>query len=907
MPDPRSVMKEFRFLDQKRQAEGLSADEEVRYGELRDLVGGEVGSAKARPGFDVSAAAARLRESLMPAGLRNRPPPTPEPAPEPLGEIDLPAEEPLAVDAAYAEQPLAPAGDAPAEVAVDEGFFDPGALAAEGDAYDPSAPPYDPNAAAYDPNAATYDPNAAAYDPNAAAYDPNAAAYDPNAAAYDPNAAAYDPNAAAYDPNAAAYDPNAPAYDPNAAAYDPNAPAYDPNAAAYDPNAPAYDPNAPAYDPNAAAYDPNAPAYDPNAAAYDPNAPAYDPNAPAYDPNAAAYDPNAGALDFDPNAPVQDPNAMGWADTGPSAELDVPAAFEPGPDATTAPDGSPLPNLGDELTAGAQHDETDWSAVSAEVASASDAPPGEPPYAPAPGGEYDASSWDSAAVAQPEGLQPAPAVPAADDLSPFPAAGWSGEPDLEPAPQAPVEFGNYDEAGALVTGEAQPDLEALLPFDPAAEAAIGPDMARAFGGGPDMELPGGVDVPDRDEFHAAEGMVSREAPEWQPEPQAVDQGFELASGGSFDASADAAAPEWAAPAQAGGTPWDAPAPGEDLAAPDEYAGGPAPDPAAEAGSPAQPALVGAPAGEGAQLLDFSGGELTAAGADDGMDLAWTGAAAGGPGAAGPEVPEALESQPALPPLDLDAGAEAPVDPGLPADLEPLPQVEEEIPTIDAEDIIEAEPIDVGELAAPPAPAPETFAYEPEPEPAAYAPEPAAYAPEPEPEPAAYAPEPAAYAPEPEPEPVPEAPAYAAEPPLEVIETPPEPEVLPALPVNEYLVHGVHRVVVHTLEGQVKRGVLEEADLSAPELPLAATQGGPIEGISTAHVKAIFFMLAPGEQAAAPYGSRVRVTFRDGRQVAGLSPDYREGAFGFFMTPADARTSTARIWVYAAAVKLVAVS
>jgi len=67
------------------------------------------------------------------------------------------------------------------------------------------------------------------------------------------------------------------------------------------------------------------------------------------------------------------------------------------------------------------------------------------------------------------------------------------------------------------------------------------------------------------------------------------------------------------------------------------------------------------------------------------------------------------------------------------------------------------------------------------------------------------------------------------------------------------------------------------------------------------------MLAPGETAPAPEGKRVRVTFRDGRQVAGFSPDYREGGIGFFMIPADARTNTGRIWVYRAAVRQVSVS
>ena len=97
MSDSRSVMKEFRSLEQKRQAGSLSADEEARYRELRDLVGPDQNAPGARPGFDVNAAAARLRESLLPAGLRHRPPPPPEPSPEPMGEIDLPTDETQAV------------------------------------------------------------------------------------------------------------------------------------------------------------------------------------------------------------------------------------------------------------------------------------------------------------------------------------------------------------------------------------------------------------------------------------------------------------------------------------------------------------------------------------------------------------------------------------------------------------------------------------------------------------------------------------------------------------------------------------------------------------------------------------------------------------------------------------------
>ncbi|HEY6105887.1 MAG TPA: hypothetical protein VIV59_07890, partial [Anaeromyxobacteraceae bacterium] len=119
--------------------------------------------------------------------------------------------------------------------------------------------------------------------------------------------------------------------------------------------------------------------------------------------------------------------------------------------------------------------------------------------------------------------------------------------------------------------------------------------------------------------------------------------------------------------------------------------------------------------------------------------------------------------------------------------------------------------------------------------------------------------------------------------------------------------GEHRVVVHTLEGQVLRGTIADVDLDATAIPLVAAPGNAPEPVAAARVKAIFFMLLPGGRPPAPEGSRVRVTFRDGRQVAGFSPDYDPQAVGFFMIPADSRTNTGRIWVYRAAVRQVSVS
>jgi hypothetical protein len=119
--------------------------------------------------------------------------------------------------------------------------------------------------------------------------------------------------------------------------------------------------------------------------------------------------------------------------------------------------------------------------------------------------------------------------------------------------------------------------------------------------------------------------------------------------------------------------------------------------------------------------------------------------------------------------------------------------------------------------------------------------------------------------------------------------------------------GTHRVVVHTVEGQVRRGALTDAELDAPAIALEVQPGGAVESIPASRIKAVFFMLSPGEPPPQPEGKKVRVVFRDGRQVAGYSPDYDPHLAGFFMLPADTRTNTARIWVYREAVREVAVT
>ncbi len=117
-----------------------------------------------------------------------------------------------------------------------------------------------------------------------------------------------------------------------------------------------------------------------------------------------------------------------------------------------------------------------------------------------------------------------------------------------------------------------------------------------------------------------------------------------------------------------------------------------------------------------------------------------------------------------------------------------------------------------------------------------------------------------------------------------------------------VVEGEHRVILHTHEGQVMRGVIRDADLWANTI--AIEQSGQSEEVSTERIKAIFFMKAPGGSEPPASGQKIRVTLADGRQVLGFSTDFRSEAPGFFLVPADLRTNTSRIYLFRSAVDLI---
>ena len=127
------------------------------------------------------------------------------------------------------------------------------------------------------------------------------------------------------------------------------------------------------------------------------------------------------------------------------------------------------------------------------------------------------------------------------------------------------------------------------------------------------------------------------------------------------------------------------------------------------------------------------------------------------------------------------------------------------------------------------------------------------------------------------------------------------EVFGGAYLSPTFVEGEHRVVLHTLEGQVRRGMVKDLDLLDPVIRLSQP-GRPPEAIAAERVKAIFFMQEPGATALPSAGRRVRVGFSDGRQIVGFSEDVDAGEQGFFLIPADTRTHTARIYVFRAGIQ-----
>jgi len=511
------------------------------------------------------------------------------------------------------------------------------------------------------------------------------------------------------------------------------------------------------------------------------------------------------------------------------------------------------------------------------------APSPAPPQDQAPTQEYDVvPAFDASSV--PEQWDPnTPWDPGAA------AAAWDADAAARGAEGGAV--APEQEAGP---GEAAWALAAEEPFEPAAPQKPDHDTASwdlSGGAGPAMVVPdegdpGATAVWSVGQAAEVAGTpLASQLPEgWAPdvEPAFLDE-LQLESDGSFalpGAGAAAAQPPADAWPGAGSSGEAVPASPEEAPPGDlEPAGPPAGDLLAAQPAEAAPDL-GAPAAEPVEVSEDQILEVGDSVVEVSDDI---------PTLEGAELVEEVEPAPTLPAADATAP--------LPAEPEPAPPVRW-VSTADT-DLTAPEPgLPAGaELSLPPA------AAEPSPPPPA-------------------AEKRAGGEPAPEGEPVPLESLTIDEAPLEVAAPAPVPPPAPApvaAPVvapaaaavaaaqPQRIVAGLHRVVVHTVEGQVKRGSLADPDLEASELLLSPQPSGATEALPAERVRAIFFMLGAGEKPPAPEGMKVRVTFKDGRQVAGFSPDYDPRANGFFMIPADTRTNTARIWVYRSAVRQVSVS
>lgn len=471
-----------------------------------------------------------------------------------------------------------------------------------------------------------------------------------------------------------------------------------------------------------------------------------------------------------------------------------------------------------------------------------------------PNATYD---WSALGEAAPAG--PTEAAPPADLAAAF-------EPGVEPTEPPPLQFGEYDAPGAPVTFDAPVEPPAPPPAEPGdggwfddtgAASEVLPPPAPSALGEYDAPLPltpapaaGGEPFyggPEGDSLPGGPPLDLGEAPaNWLPEG-ALDVGFELASDGSFGEQAAPPLPApWSAtePAASSGR-WES-APALDLSTPFQ----PVPIPAPRRSEPPLEAALGSLEPEEALEPIVEAPTFEPVFEALPAEPAWP--------------PQPAAAPPAVPPANVEADSE-------PVSLDDLDAaVEIDVPPEIAA-AYDSPPLDFG----PPPPAP-----------------PSPVPPSPVPPPLAPAAGKAA-------------PAHAAPAPGPALT--PVPEIVPVPAGGATVVAGAHRVVVHTLDGQVLRGTLTDANLEAAELKLEADAPGAPRAVVTTGVKAIFFMLAPGEKPPVPQGKRVRVAFRDGRQVAGFSPDYQEGGTGFFMIPADTRTNTGRIWVYQGAVKQVSVS
>ncbi len=123
----------------------------------------------------------------------------------------------------------------------------------------------------------------------------------------------------------------------------------------------------------------------------------------------------------------------------------------------------------------------------------------------------------------------------------------------------------------------------------------------------------------------------------------------------------------------------------------------------------------------------------------------------------------------------------------------------------------------------------------------------------------------------------------------------------------------NKVVAHTIDGQVHKGVTHDFDPGAEFFHLLPGEGGGVPlRLRVRDLKALFYVKdyfgnrdykAPlGFGSSASRGRRCVVTFHDGEVIFGTTPDHVEGSTGFTLFPSDPEDNNLRLFVVQRAVK-----
>lgn len=132
----------------------------------------------------------------------------------------------------------------------------------------------------------------------------------------------------------------------------------------------------------------------------------------------------------------------------------------------------------------------------------------------------------------------------------------------------------------------------------------------------------------------------------------------------------------------------------------------------------------------------------------------------------------------------------------------------------------------------------------------------------------------------------------------------------------------NRVVVRFVDGRILKGYTHDF---LPEKELfhlieeAASGSGTMHEIQVSDLKAVFFVKRfDGDKdynekksfkeadSAARHGIKIKITFKDGEVLRGLSLGYNKTKKGFFIIPVDSRSNNDRMYVVAASTDRVVV-